>query len=166
MWGLNSLYIINMLLFIINELYFFEKLVGVMMGIVVGLEILMMLIVGYFVKCLGKCFLMCVVVVGGVCFYVGMLMVYLFVILLGLQLLNVIFIGILGGIGMFYFQDLMFGQVGLVIMFYINILCVGWIIVGLVVGIVVEIWNYYVVFWFVMVMIIVILFCLLWIKDV
>lgn len=166
MWGSNSLYIINMSLFIINELYFFEKLVGVMMGIVVGLEISTMLIVGYFVKRLGKRFLMRVVVVGGVCFYVGMLMAYLFVILLGLQLLNVIFIGILGGIGMFYFQDLMFGQAGLVITFYINISRVGWIIVGLVAGIVVEIWNYYVVFWFAMVMIIVILFCLLRIKDV
>lgn len=84
MWGSNSLYIINMSLFIINELYFFEKLVGVMMGIVVGLEISTMLIVGYFVKRLGKRFLMRVVVVGGVCFYVGMLMAYLFVILLGL----------------------------------------------------------------------------------
>ena len=34
------------------------------------------------------------------------------VILLGLQLLNAIFIGILGGIGMLYFQDLMPGQAG------------------------------------------------------
>lgn len=60
----------------------------------------------------------------------------------------------------------MSGQVGLVIMLYINIICVGWIIVGLLVGIVVEIWNYYVVFWFVLVMIVVIMFCLVCIKDV
>ena len=33
-------------------------------------------------------------------------------ILLGLQLLNAIYIGILGGIGMLYFQDLMPGQAG------------------------------------------------------
>ncbi len=36
-----------------------------------------------------------------------MLMAHSPVILLGLQLLNAIFIGILGGIGMLYFQDLM-----------------------------------------------------------
>ncbi len=32
MWGSNSLYIINMPLFIINELHLPEKLAGVMMG--------------------------------------------------------------------------------------------------------------------------------------
>lgn len=106
MWGSNSLYIINMPLFIINELHLPEKLAGVMMGTAAGLEIPTMLIAGYFAKRLGKRFLMRVAAVGGVCFYAGMLMAHSPVILLGLQLLNAIFIGILGGIGMLYFQDL------------------------------------------------------------
>ncbi|EMU6611993.1 sugar efflux transporter SetB [Escherichia coli] len=166
MWGSNSLYIINMPLFIINELHLPEKLAGVMMGTAAGLEIPTMLIAGYFAKRLGKRFLMRVAAVGGVCFYAGMLMAHSPVILLGLQLLNAIFIGILGGIGMLYFQDLMPGQAGSATTLYTNTSRVGWIIAGSVEGIVAEIWNYHAVFWFAMVMIIATLFCLLRIKDV
>ncbi|HAM3812970.1 TPA: sugar efflux transporter SetB [Escherichia coli] len=166
MWGSNSLYIINMPLFIINELHLPEKLAGVMMGTAAGLEIPTMLIAGYFAKRLGKRFLMRVAAVGGVCFYAGMLMAHSPVILLGLQLLNAIFIGILGGIGMLYFQDLMPGQAGSATPLYTNTSRVGWIIAGSVAGIVAEIWNYHAVFWFAMVMIIATLFCLLRIKDV
>ncbi|EFC9838133.1 sugar efflux transporter SetB [Escherichia coli] len=166
MWGSNSLYIINMPLFIINELHLPEKLAGVMMGTAAGLEIPTMLIAGYFAKRLGKRFLMRVAAVGGVCFYAGMLMAHSPVILLGLQLLNAIFIGILGGIGMLYFQDLMPGQAGSATTLYTNTSRVGWIITGSVAGIVAEIWNYHAVFWFAMVMIIATLFCLLRIKDV
>lgn len=82
MWGSNSLYIINMPLFIINELHLPEKLAGVMMGTAAGLEIPTMLIAGYFAKRLGKRFLMRVAAVGGVCFYAGMLMAHSPVILL------------------------------------------------------------------------------------
>ncbi len=166
MWGSNSLYIINMPLFIINELHLPEKLAGVMMGTAAGLEIPTMLIAGYFAKRLGKRFLMRVAAVGGVCFYAGMLMAHSPVILLGLQLLNAIFIGILGCIGMLYFQDLMPGQAGSATTLYTNTSRVGWIIAGSVAGIVAEIWNYHAVFWFAMVMIIATLFCLLRIKDV
>ncbi|EFH6541241.1 sugar efflux transporter SetB [Escherichia coli] len=166
MWGSNSLYIINMPLFIIIELHLPEKLAGVMMGTAAGLEIPTMLIAGYFAKRLGKRFLMRVAAVGGVCFYAGMLMAHSPVILLGLQLLNAIFIGILGGIGMLYFQDLMPGQAGSATTLYTNTSRVGWIIAGSVAGIVAEIWNYHAVFWFAMVMIIATLFCLLRIKDV
>lgn len=166
MWGSNSLYIINMPLFIINELHLPEKLAGVMMGTAAGLEIPTMLIAGYFAKRLGKRFLMRVAAVGGVCFYAGMLMAHSPVILLGLQLLNAIFIGILGGIRMLYFQDLMPGQAGSATTLYTNTSRVGWIIAGSVAGIVAEIWNYHAVFWFAMVMIIATLFCLLRIKDV
>ncbi|EEQ1663116.1 sugar efflux transporter SetB [Escherichia coli] len=165
MWGSNSLYIINMPLFIINELHLPEKLAGVM-GTAAGLEIPTMLIAGYFAKRLGKRFLMRVAAVGGVCFYAGMLMAHSPVILLGLQLLNAIFIGILGGIGMLYFQDLMPGQAGSATTLYTNTSRVGWIIAGSVAGIVAEIWNYHAVFWFAMVMIIATLFCLLRIKDI
>ncbi|MCX9419381.1 sugar efflux transporter SetB [Escherichia coli] len=166
MWGSNSLYIINMPLFIINELHLPEKLAGVMMGTAAGLEIPTMLIAGYFAKRLGKRFLMRVAAVGGVCFYAGMLMAHSPAILLGLQLLNAIFIGILGGIGMLYFQDLMPGQAGSATTLYTNTSRVGWIIAGSVAGIVAEIWNYHAMFWFAMVMIIATLFCLLRIKDV
>ncbi|XNM90569.1 sugar efflux transporter SetB [Escherichia coli] len=165
MWGSNSLYIINMPLFIINELHLPEKLAGVMMGTAAGLEIPTMLIAGYFAKRLGKRFLMRVAAVGGVCFYAGMLMAHSPVILLGLQLLNAILLAFWAASGC-YFQDLMPGQAGLATTLYTNTSRVGWIIAGSVAGIVAEIWNYHAVFWFAMVMIIATLFCLLRIKDV
>lgn len=56
MWGTNSLYIINMPLFIINELHLPEKLAGIMMGTAAGLEIPTMLIAGYYAKRLGNVF--------------------------------------------------------------------------------------------------------------
>ena len=69
MWGTNSLYIINMPLFIINELHLPEKLAGIMMGTAAGLEIPTMLIAGYFAKRLGKRLLMRIAVVAGFFFY-------------------------------------------------------------------------------------------------
>lgn len=51
-------------------------------------------------------------------------------------------------------------------MLYVNILCVGWIIVGFVDGIMVEIWSYYVLFWLVIGMLGIVMICLLFIKDI
>lgn len=56
MWGINSLYIINMPLYIINELHLSEKLAGLMMGTAAGLEIPTMLIAGYYARRFGKRF--------------------------------------------------------------------------------------------------------------
>ena len=70
--GTNSLYIINMPLFIIDELHLPEKLAGIMMGTAAGLEIPTMLIAGYYAKRFGKRFLMRIAAVAGLLFYVGM----------------------------------------------------------------------------------------------
>jgi len=166
MWGTNSLYIINMPLFIIDELHLPEKLAGVMMGTAAGLEIPTMLIAGYYAKRFGKRFLMRIAVVGGLLFYIGMLTVHTPALLLALQLLNAIYIGILAGIGMLYFQDLMPGQAGAATTLYTNTTRVGWIIAGSLAGIVAELWNYHAVFWFALVMVLIAAVCLARIKDV
>jgi SET family sugar efflux transporter-like MFS transporter len=166
MWGTNSLYIINMPLFIINELQLPEKLAGVMMGTAAGLEIPTMLIAGYYAKRFGKRFLMRIAVGAGLIFYAGMLTVHTPVLLLALQLLNAIYIGILAGIGMLYFQDLMPGQAGAATTLYTNTTRVGWIIAGSLAGVVAEFWSYHAVFWFALVMIVVTMACLARIKDV
>ncbi|WP_333848829.1 sugar efflux transporter SetB [Leclercia sp.] len=166
MWGTNSLYIINMPLFIINELHLSEKLAGVMMGTAAGLEIPTMLIAGYYAKRFGKRFLMRVAAVAGLLFYVGMLTAHSPVVLLGLQLLNAIYIGILAGIGMLYFQDLMPGQAGAATTLYTNTTRVGWIIAGSVAGVVAEIWSYHAVFWIALGMCILTTLCLTRIKDI
>ncbi|MBL5925295.1 sugar efflux transporter SetB [Enterobacter asburiae] len=166
MWGTNSLYIINMPLFIIDELHLSEKLAGIMMGTAAGLEIPTMLIAGYYAKRFGKRFLMRIATVAGLLFYIGMLTVHTPGLLLALQLLNAIYIGILAGIGMLYFQDLMPGQAGSATTLYINTTRVGWIIAGSMAGVVAEIWNYHTVFWIALVMCTLTIGCLARIKDV
>ena len=98
-------------LFII-ELHLPEKLAGIAWGTAAGLEIPTMLIAGYYAKRFGKRFLMRIAAVAGLLFYVGMLTVHTPALLLALQLLNAIYIGILAGISILYFQDLMPGQAG------------------------------------------------------
>src|SRR5690606_38729260 len=166
MWGTNSLYIINMPLFIIDELHLPEKLAGIMMGTAAGLEIPTMLIAGYYAKRFGKRFLMRMALVAGLLGYIGMLTVEEPALLLALQLLNAIYIGILAGIGMLYFQDLMPGQAGAATTLYTNTTRVGWIIAGSLAGVVAEIWNYHTVFWIALVMCVLTLSCLTRIKDV
>jgi SET family sugar efflux transporter-like MFS transporter len=166
MWGCNSLYIINMPLYIIHELHLPEKLAGVMMGTAAGLEIPTMLIAGYYAKRFGKRFLMRIATVAGLLFYIGMLTLHNEMMLLGLQLLNAIFIGILAGIGMLYFQDLMPGQAGAATTLYTNTTRVGWIIAGSMAGVVAEIWNYHMVFFIALGMIAMTAYCMARIKDV
>ena len=166
MWGTNSLYIINMPLYIINELHLPEKLAGVMMGTAAGLEIPTMLIAGYYARRFGKRFLMRLSAVAGVLFYVGMLTVHTPGLLLAMQVLNAIYIGILAGIGMLYFQDLMPGQAGAATTLYANTSRVGWIIAGSLAGVVAEIWNYHTVFWIALVLCVGTIGCLMRIKDV
>jgi len=166
MWGTNSLYIINMPLYIINELHLPEKLAGVMMGTAAGLEIPTMLIAGYFAKRLGKRLLMRIAAVAGLLFYIGMLTFSSPMLLLAMQLLNAIYIGILGGIGMLYFQDMMPGQAGSATTLYANTSRVGWIIAGSLAGVVAEIWNYHTVFWIALALCVGTLLCLIRIKDV
>ena len=166
MWGTNSLYIINMPLFVIEELHLPEKLAGLMMGTAAGLEIPTMLIAGYYAKRFGKRFLMRLAVVAGLLFYIGMLTVHSPALLLAMQLLNAIYIGILAGIGMLYFQDLMPGQAGSATTLYSNTTRVGWIIAGSLAGVVAEIWSYHAVFWIALGMCVVTALALLRIKDV
>lgn len=166
MWGTNSLYIINMPLYLINELHLPEKLAGVMMGVAAGLEIPVMLIAGYYARKFGKRFLMRVAVVAGVLFYLGMLTLQSPALLLTLQLLNAVYIGILAGIGMLYFQDLMPGQAGAATTLYTNTTRVGWIIAGSLAGVIAELWNYHSVFYVALGMTAGAVWCLWRIKDV
>lgn len=148
MWTCNSMYLINMPLYIIHELHLPDKLAGVMMGTAAGLEIPTMLIAGYYAKRLGKRFLMMVALAAGLAFYAGLLFLTAPWALLALQLLNAVFIGILAGIGMLYFQDLMPGQAGSATTLFTTAGRTGWIFAGSVAGFIAEFWNYYAVFLF------------------
>ncbi|RAT17083.1 sugar transporter [Lonsdalea populi] len=143
MWTCNGIYLINMPLYLVQELKLEDKLAGVMMGTAAGLEIPAMLISGYLARHLGKRYLMRLAIAAGLLFYLGLCLLDSPWALLALQLLNAVFIGILAGIGMLYFQDLMPGQAGAATTLFSNTSRVGWIISGSLGGLVAEIWNYH-----------------------
>lgn len=146
MWTCNCMYLINMPLYLIHELNLAEKLAGVMMGAAAGLEIPTMLLAGYVSRRFGNRLLMRLAVAAGLLFYLGLMMFTAPFALLAIQLLNAVFIGILAGIGMIYFQDLMPGQAGAATTLFTNTGRVGWIIAGSVAGVIAEIWHYHTVF--------------------
>lgn len=164
MWTCNGMYIINMPLYLISELQLPEKLAGVMMGTAAGLEIPVMLIAGYYAQRLGKRKLMHYAIIAGLLFYVGLFFFTSPWILLALQLLNAIFIGILAGIGMLYFQDLMPGQAGAATTLFTNTVRVGWIVAGSLAGTVAELWSFHTVFYIAAAMCLAATLCLLKIK--
>ncbi|PWC17476.1 sugar efflux transporter [Brenneria corticis] len=165
MWTCNGLYIINMPLYLVHELNLPEKLAGIMMGTAAGLEIPTMLIAGYVASRFGKRLLMRLAISAGLLFYVGLLLLDSEIALLALQLLNAVFIGILAGIGMLYFQDLMPGQAGAATTLFTNTTRVGWIISGSLGGVVAEIWSYHAVFFIALIMIVSACYCMWRIKD-
>lgn len=166
MWTCNGVYLITMPLYVVNALGLSEKLAGIMMGTAAGLEIPVMLIAGYVAKRVGKRFLMRIAVGAGLLFYAGLVLFSAEWALLGLQLLNAIFIGILAGIGMLYFQDLMPGQAGTATTLFTNTTRVGWIISGSLAGIVAQFWGYHSVFFISLLMSVGAGYCMWKIKDV
>jgi SET family sugar efflux transporter-like MFS transporter len=165
MWTANGMYLINMPLYMVQELRLPEKLTGILMGTAAGLEIPTMLLAGMAAKRFGKRFLMRCAVISGVLFYAGLLFITGTWQLIALQLLNALFIGVLAGIGMLYFQDLMPGQAGAATTLFTNTTRVGWIIAGSIAGFVAEIWNYHAVFYSALAMVIGAVLCLWRLKN-
>ncbi|VED54122.1 sugar efflux transporter A [Raoultella terrigena] len=112
MWTCNTMYIIDMPLWISSDLGLPDSLAGILMGTAAGLEIPAMILAGYYVKRWGKRRMMVAAVAAGVLFYAGLILFHDRTALLALQLFNAIFIGIVAGIGMLWFQDLMPGTRG------------------------------------------------------
>ncbi|HEI8866392.1 TPA: sugar efflux transporter [Serratia odorifera] len=165
MWTANGMYLINMPLYVVHELQLSEKLAGILMGTAAGLEIPIMLLAGMVAKRVGKRALMRAATIGGLLFYVALLFISGSWQLIALQLLNAVFIGVLAGIGMLYFQDLMPGQAGAATTLFTNTTRVGWIIAGSIAGSVAEIWNYHAVFYSAVAMVIGAALCLWKLKD-
>lgn len=160
MWAANSIYLIDMPLYLVTELHLSSKLAGILMGTAACLEIPTMLIAGYFAKRLGKRFLMRFAVICGVIFYISLLFTTGTVALIAMQLFNALFIGILAGIGMLYFQDLMPGQAGAATTLFTNSTRVGWILAGSVAGLVAQFASYYAVFYAALAMVVLSVICI------
>ncbi|EIE0338298.1 MFS transporter [Salmonella enterica] len=147
MWTCNTMYIIDMPLWISVELGLSDKLAGVLMGTAAGLEIPAMILAGFYVKSFGKRRMMIAAVAAGVLFYVGLLFFHSRTALLLLQLFNAVFIGIVAGIGMLWFQDLMPGRAGAATTLFTNSISTGVILAGVIQGAVAQSFGHFAVYW-------------------
>ncbi|MGQ9450508.1 sugar efflux transporter [Leclercia sp. TB492] len=147
MWTCNTMYIIDMPLWISSDLGLPDKLAGILMGTAAGLEIPAMILAGYYVKHVGKRRMMVIAVAAGVMFYLGLILFHSREALLALQLFNAVFIGIVAGIGMLWFQDLMPGRAGSATTLFTNSISTGVILAGIIQGAVAQSYGHYVVYW-------------------
>ncbi|CNH83492.1 sugar efflux transporter [Yersinia pekkanenii] len=142
MWTCNTMYIIDMPLYITANLGLPERLAGLLMGTAAGLEIPIMLLAGYLVRYFGKRKIMLFAVLAGVLFYTGLVLFKFKTALMLLQIFNAIFIGIVAGIGMLYFQDLMPGRAGAATTLFTNSISTGVILAGVLQGVLTETWGH------------------------
>ena len=147
MWTCNTMYIIDMPLWISQELGLPDKLAGILMGTAAGLEIPAMILAGYFVKRFGKRRMMLTAVSAGVLFYIGLLIFHSQTSLLLLQIFNAVFIGIVAGIGMLWFQDLMPGRAGSATTLFTNSISTGVILAGVIQGVLAQSFSHGAVYW-------------------
>ena len=147
MWTCNTMYIIDMPLWISSDLGLPDSLAGILMGTAAGLEIPAMILAGYYVKRFGKRRMMVTAVAAGVLFYVGLIFFHSHTSLLILQLFNAVFIGIVAGIGMLWFQDLMPGRAGAATTLFTNSISTGVILAGIVQGALAQSFGHFSVYW-------------------
>ena len=166
MWTCNTMYIIDMPLWISSELGLPDKLAGFLMGTAAGLEIPAMILAGYYVKRYGKRRMMVIAVAAGVLFYTGLIFFNSRMALMTLQLFNAVFIGIVAGIGMLWFQDLMPGRAGAATTLFTNSISTGVILAGVTQGAIAQSWGHFAVYWVIAVISVVALFLTAKVKDV
>lgn len=166
MWTCNTMYIIDMPLWISSELGLPDKLAGFLMGTAAGLEIPAMILAGYYVKRYGKRRMMVIAVAAGVLFYTGLTFFNSRMALMTLQLFNAVFIGIVAGIGMLWFQDLMPGRAGAATTLFTNSISTGVILAGVIQGAIAQSWGHFAVYWVIAVISVVALFLTAKVKDV
>lgn len=166
MWTCNTMYIIDMPLWISSELGLPDKLAGFLMGTAAGLEIPAMILAGYYVKRYGKRRMMVIAVAAGVLFYTGLILFHSRLALMTLQLFNAVFIGIVAGIGMLWFQDLMPGRAGAATTLFTNSISTGVILAGVIQGAIAQSWGHFAVYWVISVISVIALFLTAKVKDV
>ena len=86
--------------------------------------------------------------------------------LLALQLFNAIFIGIIAGIGMLWFQDLMPGRAGAVTTLFTNSISTGVILAGVMQGALSQSYGHASVYWTIAAISLVTLFLTSKVKDI
>lgn len=141
-WTCNSMMFINMPIYLTQDLGLSERLAGIMMGTAAGIEIPIMLIAGYLTRFIRKKTMLIVASLAGFCYYAGLCFAQTEWQLIGLQVFNGLFIGILASIGMLYFQDLMPYKMGTATTLFNNMGSASWILAGPFAGIMAKNWGY------------------------
>ncbi|EPW8683082.1 MFS transporter [Klebsiella pneumoniae] len=137
MWTCNTMYIIDMPLWISSDLGLPDSLAGILMG-----------------------------TAAGVLFYAGLILFHGRTALLALQLFNAIFIGIIAGIGMLWFQDLMPGRAGAATTLFTNSISTGVILAGVMQGALSQSYGHASVYWTIAAISLVTLFLTSKVKDI
>ncbi|WP_410515689.1 MFS transporter [Pantoea allii] len=166
MWTCNTMYIIDMPLWISNDLGLPENLAGLLMGTAAGLEIPVMILAGFYAKRWGKRNMMVAAVASAVVFYSGLILFHSHLALLILQMFNALFIGVVAGIGMLWFQDLMPGRAGAATTLFTNSISTGIILAGLFQGMLVEHFGHGSVYWVIAAIAVLTLVMIRKVKDV
>lgn len=166
MWTCNTMYIIDMPLWISQDLGLSDDWAGWLMGSAAALEIPIMILAGHYVKRFGKRKIMMLAVAAGVIFYLGLILFHSVTALLILQLFNAIFIGIIAGIGMLWFQDLMPGKAGSATTLFTNSISTGVILAGVLQGALAQNFGHSAVYWGIALLSIIALYLIGRVKDI
>jgi len=146
LWTCNSMYIITMPLYISKVLHWPQGWAGWLMGLAAGLEIPVMIIAGRYSLKIGNKQLLLISSAAAVCFYTMLMICQTPIWLFVAQGLNALFIGIVAGIGMTCFQDLLPGYAGQASTLFTNSIRCGGIIAGTLAGLITEWFNFHGVF--------------------
>lgn len=166
MWTCNTMYIIDMPLWISQDLGLSDDWAGWLMGSAAALEIPIMIIAGHYVKRFGKRTLMRLATAAGVIFYLGLILFHTSTALLILQLFNAVFIGIIAGLGMLWFQDLMPGKAGSATTLFTNSISTGVILAGILQGALAQNFGHASVYWGITLLSLVALYLIGRVKDI
>ncbi len=166
MWTCNTMYIIDMPLWISQDLGLSDDWAGWLMGCAAALEIPIMILAGHYVKRFGKRKIMIMAVASGVIFYLGLILFHSITALLILQFFNAVFIGIIAGIGMLWFQDLMPGKAGSATTLFTNSISTGVILAGVLQGALAQNFGHSAVYWGIALLSIIALYLIGRVKDI
>jgi MFS transporter, SET family, sugar efflux transporter len=162
MWTSNTMYIIDMPIYVENALHLSKSLPGSLMGLAAGIEIPIMIISAYLVPMLGKRNLFFIAIFCGILFYAGMILFKDSIMLYVLQIFNGLFIGIVANIGIIYFQDLLPTRMGVASTLFNNGVICSVILAGIIQGFVSQAYGHEVIYWIGLVMVTIsFLFCAL-----
>lgn len=130
MWSCSAIYLIDIPVFITQQLGLAEQWVGFIMGLAAALEIPIMLLAGRYVARTGKKRMLGIAIYAGIIFYSGIIIATSVWQLLLLQVLNAVFIGIIATVGMFFFQAELPEKQGLATTLFTNSVSVGIVFAG------------------------------------